>query len=85
VESGNWLGEAPEGEPASRSASKPVSLGYPSDAYRSINWHVGNRLVNHLRHHRSQRAYQLPQGVSCYARLQKLGLRFLDPKTRVCF
>ena len=61
------------------------SRGYPSDAYRSINWHVGYRLVNHLRHHRSQRAYKVPNGVSYYAHFQKLGLRFLDPKTRVGF
>ena len=61
------------------------SLGYPSDAYRGINWHIGYRLMNHLRRHRSQRAYKLPQGVSYYAHFQELGLKFLDPKTRVGF
>ncbi len=53
------------------------SLGYPSDAYRKINWHLGYRLANHLKHHRSQRPYQLPQGVTYYDHLQRLGLRFL--------
>jgi RNA-directed DNA polymerase len=53
------------------------SLGYPSRAYRKINWHVGYRLANHLQHHRSQRPYQLPEGVSYYAHLQRLGLEFL--------
>jgi hypothetical protein len=38
------------------------SLGYPRDAYRGINWHLGYRLANHLKHHRSQRPYQLPEG-----------------------
>jgi hypothetical protein len=40
------------------------SLGYPPEAYRDINWHLGYRLTNHLRHNRSQRPYQLPEGVS---------------------
>jgi hypothetical protein len=25
------------------------SLGYPRQAYRKINWHVGYRLANHLK------------------------------------
>jgi RNA-directed DNA polymerase len=53
------------------------SLGYPSRAYRKINWHLGYRLANHLKHHRSQRPYQLPEGVSYYEHLQRLGLDFL--------
>jgi RNA-directed DNA polymerase len=53
------------------------SLGYPRKAYRKINWHVGYRLANHLKHHRSQRPYQLPEGVSYYDHLQQLGLEFL--------
>jgi RNA-directed DNA polymerase len=53
------------------------SLGYPSRAYRKINWHVGYRLVNHLKRHRSQRPYQRPEGVSYYVHLQQLGLKFL--------
>jgi len=53
------------------------SLGHPTGAYRKINWHVGSRLVNHLEHHRSQRPYQLPEGVSYYKHLQQLGLKSL--------
>jgi hypothetical protein len=33
------------------------SLGYPRDAYRDINWHLGYRVASHLKHHRSQRAH----------------------------
>jgi RNA-directed DNA polymerase len=54
------------------------SLGYPRQAYRKINWHVGYRLANHLKHHRSQRRYRLPEGMSYYDRLQRLGLEFLS-------
>jgi RNA-directed DNA polymerase len=56
------------------------SLGYPRDAYRDINWHLGYRLANHLKHHRSQRPYQLPEGMSLYEHLQRLGLKFLRIK-----
>lgn len=56
------------------------SLGYPRDAYRNINWHLGYRLANHLKHHRSQRPYQLPEGLSLYEHLQRLGLKFLSVK-----
>jgi RNA-directed DNA polymerase len=56
------------------------SLGYPRDAFRDINWHLGYRLANHLKHHRSQRPYQLPEGMSLYEHLQRLGLRFLRIK-----
>jgi RNA-directed DNA polymerase len=56
------------------------SLGYPSKAYRKINWHLGYRLANHLKHHRSQRPYQKPEGMSLYAHLQRLGLKFLKVK-----
>ena len=56
------------------------SRGYPSKAYRAINWHVGYRLANHLKHHRSQRPYKLPEGMSYYEHLQRLGLKFLDHK-----
>ncbi len=54
------------------------SLGYPRDAFRGINWHLGYRLANHLKHHRSQRPYQLPEGMSYYEHLQRLGLEFLS-------
>jgi RNA-directed DNA polymerase len=57
--------------------SNYFSLGYPRDAYRNINWHVGYRLANHLDHHRSQRPYQLPKEMSLYEHLRKLGLNFL--------
>ena len=56
------------------------SLGYPRRAYRNINWHLGYRLANHLKHHRSQRPYQLPEGMSFYEHLQRLGLKFLRIK-----
>jgi len=59
------------------------SLGYPREAYRNINWHLGYRLANHLKHHRSQRPYQLPEGVSLYEHLQRLGLKFLRVPPRV--
>ncbi len=59
------------------------SLGYPREAYRKINWHVGYRLANHLKHHRSQRPYQLPAGMTYYDHLQRLGLEFLRIKPRV--
>ena len=52
------------------------SLGYPSDAYRKINWHLASRLAKHLKR-RSQRPYQRPDGVSFYEHIQKLGLEFL--------
>ena len=41
------------------------------------NWHVGYRLADHLKHHRSQRPYRLPEGMTYYAHLQRLGLEFL--------
>ena len=58
------------------------SLGSPSQAYRAINWHIGYRLANHLKHHRSQRPYQLPEGMSYYEHFQRLGLEFLKVKPR---
>jgi len=58
------------------------SLGYPRKAYRNSNWRLGYRLANHLKHHRSQRPYQLPAGMSYYEHLQRLGLEFLTAKPR---
>ena len=58
------------------------SMGYPSKAYRNINWHTGYRLANHLKHHRSQRPYKLPEGVSYYEHFQRLGLEILTVKPR---
>jgi hypothetical protein len=54
------------------------SLGYPRVEFRKINWHVGYRLANHLKHHRSQRPYQLPEGMTYYEHFQRLGLKFLS-------
>jgi RNA-directed DNA polymerase len=56
------------------------SLGYPRKAYRNVNWHLGYRLANHLKHHRSQRPYHKPAGMSLYEHLQRLGLKFLRVK-----
>ena len=53
------------------------SYGYPRRAFRKINWHAGYRLARHLKRHRSQRAYRLPEGDSYYEHLQRLGLEFL--------
>ena len=51
-------------------------LGYPRKAFRNINTYVRERLVCHLRR-RSQRPYRPPKGMSFYAHLQRLGLRYL--------
>jgi len=53
------------------------SFGYPRKAHGKIDWHLGYRLAHHLKHHRSQRPYQLPKGVTYYQHFQKLGLEFL--------
>jgi hypothetical protein len=53
------------------------SVSYPRKAYRNINWHVGHRPANHLKHHRSRRPYQVPKGMSLYEHLQRIGLKFL--------
>jgi Retron-type reverse transcriptase len=58
------------------------SFGYPRKAYGKIDWHVGYRLANHLKHHRSQRPYQLPEGMTYYQHFQKLGLQFLRLQSR---
>jgi len=57
------------------------SYGYPRRAFRKINWHAGYRLANHLKHHRSQRCYRLPEGVTYYARFLQFGLEFLGNPT----
>ena len=58
------------------------SFGYPRKAYGKIDWHLGYRLANHLKHHRSQRPYQLPEGMTYYQHFQKLGLQFLRLQSR---
>jgi RNA-directed DNA polymerase len=52
------------------------SHGYPSKAFRHLNWFVLWRLTHHLQR-RSQRRYQPPADRTYYAHLQDLGLRFL--------
>ena len=52
------------------------SLGHPRREYRKLNYQLLQRFARHLRR-RSQRAYRVPEGVSVYAHLQKLGLEFL--------
>lgn len=51
-------------------------VGYPRKAFRRLNWHVLNRLTQHLQR-RSQRPYRPPAGTTFYAHLQALGLRLL--------
>src|ERR1019366_9557651 len=51
-------------------------FGYPREAFREINWHVRDRLAQHLRR-RSQRPFRPPEGSSYYEHLNKLGLRKL--------
>jgi RNA-directed DNA polymerase len=57
------------------------SFGYPSQAYRDLNYYVQHRLRIHL-NRRSQRPYRAPKGVSLYAHLRQLGLRPLVPPSR---
>ena len=52
-------------------------FGYPRDAFRNINWHVGQRLFRHL-NRRSQRAYRLPEGTTYYQHFRRLGLKPLE-------
>ena len=57
------------------------SFGYPSEAYRNLDYSVQQRLRIHLRR-RSQRPYRVPEGVRLYAHLRQLGLRPLVPPRR---
>ena len=52
-------------------------FGYPRDAFREINWHVGQRLFRHL-NRRSQRAFRLPEGSTYYQHFRRLGLKPLE-------
>jgi len=52
-------------------------FGYPRDAFREINWHVGQRLFRHL-NRRSQRAFRLPEGTTYYEHFRRLGLKPLE-------
>ena len=51
-------------------------FGYPRDAFRDINWHVGQRLFRHL-NRRSQRAFRLPEQAT-YQHFRRLGLQPLE-------
>jgi RNA-directed DNA polymerase len=51
--------------------------GHPRPAFRALNAQVRYRLAQHLRQHRSQRAYRPAPGESFYAHFQRLGLRSL--------
>jgi RNA-directed DNA polymerase len=53
--------------------------GYPSEAFRELNWYAYERLRRHLRR-RSQRAYRIPEGESVYEHLRRLGFQPLSPK-----
>ena len=72
----------------SRGWSYYFSIGYPSQAYRQLNWSLIQRLTKHLQR-RSQRPFRRSEGRSFYAHLQVLGLRLLgrsSAKTPVnCF
>jgi len=53
--------------------SQYYRLGYPSRAFRSLNYHVGRRLITHL-NRRSQRKYRKPQVMTHYQYLTELGV-----------
>jgi RNA-directed DNA polymerase len=57
------------------------SQGYPAMAYRHVNWHVRERLTQHLRR-RSQRPFKPPEGVTYYAKLDQLGLVYLKQQSK---
>ena len=48
-------------------------FGYPRQAFRSLNYYIGSRLLTHL-NRRSQRKYHKPKGLTHYQYLQDLGL-----------
>ncbi len=54
-------------------------FGYPWQAYRDLDYYVQQRLRIHLSR-RSQRRYRVPEGVSLYAHLQRLGLHRLSSR-----
>lgn len=49
------------------------AYGYPRKAFRGINHYARQRLAKHLER-RSQRPYKLPEGLTYYQHLNKLGL-----------
>ena len=50
--------------------------GYPRVVFRKLNWFVVQRLSRHL-NRRSQRPFRSAEGVTFYAKLQRLGLQQL--------
>jgi len=54
-------------------------FGYPWQVYRDLDYYVQHRLRIHL-NRRSQRRYRVPEGVSLYAHLQRLGLERLSSR-----
>lgn len=48
-------------------------FGYPRQAFRSLNYYIGSRLLTHL-NRRSQRKYHKPKGITHYQYLLELGL-----------
>ena len=54
-------------------------IGYPSQAYRDLDYYVQQRLRIHL-NRRSQRRYRVPAGQSLYSHLQQLGLYRLSSR-----
>ncbi len=57
--------------------------GYPSEAFRELNWHALKRLSRHLRR-RSQRSYRIPAGESVNEHLRRLGFQPVTPKPFRC-
>jgi RNA-directed DNA polymerase len=56
--------------------SRYYRYGYPRSVFRQLNGYVFLRLARHLRR-RSQRPFRPAEGQTVYAKLQRLGLRFL--------
>jgi RNA-directed DNA polymerase len=56
--------------------SRYYRYGYPRSVFRQLNWYVETRLRHHLRR-RSQRPFRTAEGMTVYAKLQRLGLRLL--------
>lgn len=54
------------------------AFGYPTPAFRAMDWYVLQRLRQNLRR-RSQRPYQLPEGVDCDTFFRQQGLLSLRP------
>jgi RNA-directed DNA polymerase len=52
------------------------SYGYPRKVFREINNYTRERMTKHLKR-RSQRAYKVPEGKSCYKHLEEMGLIYL--------